>query len=187
MKCTYETTIDGVRMLFNSEQELDSFLANRFRELKVSNTDPTLQIDPIQSTIDKLDVISGKIKEVAVESVVINEDGDSETVLKIPDSIGATRFITSFGNPDNFAEGLVTPFNLQEYLDRKRSELVTDGLSKPEIDKILDNMQKSWRQLTEYGTEVHALFESLVNKNKKFVPKNLSEDQVNSLKEEFKA
>lgn len=186
MKCTYETTIDGVRMLFNSEQELDSFLANRFRELKMSETDPTLQIDPVQTAVDKIDAITKKIKDAAIESVVINEDGDSETVLKIPDSIGATRFITSFGNPDNFSSGLVTPFNLQEYLDKKRSELVTDGLSKQEIDKTLENMQKSWKQLTEYGTEVHALFESLINKDKQFVPKNLTAEQVSSLTEEFK-
>lgn len=186
MKCTYEATIDGVRKLFNSEQELDSFLSNRFRELRMSDTDPTLQIDPVQTTIDKLEGITKKIKEVAVESVTINEDGDSETVLKIPGSMGATKFITSFGNPDNFADGLVTPFNLQEYLDKKRSELVADGLSKSEIDKTLDNMQKSWKQLTEYGTEVHALFESLIDKNKKYTPKNLSEDQVTSLEGEFR-
>lgn len=98
MKCTYETTIDGVRKLFNSEQELDSFLSNRFRELRMSDTDPTLQIDPVQTTVDKLESITKKIKEVATESVTINEDGDSETVLKIPGSMGATKFITSFGN-----------------------------------------------------------------------------------------
>jgi hypothetical protein len=33
---------------------------------------------------------------------------------------------------------------------------------------------------------VHALFESLIDKNKKYTPKNLSEDQVDSLKEEFR-
>lgn len=185
MKCTYEITIDNVRTLFNSEQELDSFLASRYRDLKMSETDPTLQVDPMQTTIDKLESITKKIKEVAVESVVINEDGDSETVLKIPDSIGATRFITSFGNPENFAEALVTPFDLQAYLDKKRSSLIEEGLSKPEIDKIIENMQKSWKQLTDYGTEVHALFESLINKDKPFVPKNLTNEQVNSLTQEF--
>lgn len=187
MKCTYETTIDGVRMLFNSEQELDSFLANKYQDLKLSQTDVTLQVDPIQTTIDKIEGITKKISDASIESVVINEDGDSETVLKIPDSIGATRFITSFGNPNDFAEGLVTPFNLQEYLDKRRSQLVAEGLSKSEIDKTLDNMQKSWKQLTDYGTEVHALFESLINKEKPFTPKNLSQEQVESLTEEFKA
>ena len=186
MKCTYETTIDGVRTLFNSEQELDSFLANRYQDLKLSQTDATLQVDPIQTTVNKLDSITKKISDVAVESVVINEDGDSETVLKIPDSMGATRFITTFGNPNDFAEGLVTPFNLQAYLDRRRAELIAEGMSKREIDKALDNMQKSWKQLTNYGTEVHALFESLINKDRQFIPKNLSPEQVASLTEEFK-
>lgn len=186
MKCTYETTIDGVRMLFNSEQELDSFLANRFKDLTINNIDPTLQIDPIQSTIDKLETITKKIKDINIESVIINEDGDSETILKIPNSIGTTRFITSFGNPNDFSEGLVTPFNLQNYLNKKRSELVSDGLSKQEIDSIINNMQESWKQLTDYGVEIHSLFESLIDSDKDFKSKNLTEEQVKSLKDEFK-
>lgn len=145
MKCKYKMKIDGVEKTFNSEQELDVFLAENIGKFwtKDGKIDPTLQIDPMQATVDKINDITKKVKNASVESVIINEDGDSETVLKIPDSIGATKFITSFGNPDNFSEGLVTPFNLQAYLDKKREELTKDGLSKQEIDKILDNMQES--------------------------------------------
>lgn len=187
MKCTYEITIDGIRKRFNSEQELDSFLANRYKELTTSKIDPTLQIDPIQNTLNELESITNKIKNVEVETTIINEDGDSETVLKIPDSIGATKFITSFGNPENFSDPLVTPFNKKQFLDKKRAELVASGLSKSEVDKNLENMQKSWKQLTDYGKEIHSLFESLIDDSKPFTPENLSEEQVESLTDEFTA
>lgn len=186
MECTYETTINGKKIKFSSEMELDNFLSSKLADYQINESDLTFQINPIDSTIEKVNVITSKVKNASIESVIINDDGDSETILKIPDSIGTTRFITSNGDPSNMQKELVPPFNLNDFLKKERERLSAEGMTKPQIDSYLEKLQKSWAQLTDYGTEIHSLFESIIN-NTTFKPTNLSEEQVLRLTEEFKS
>ena len=101
MNCKYTLIINGEKKLFNSEQELDSFLSSYSENFVINEFDATLQTDATKATIDKINSLTKKLSDIQVESVIINEDGDTETILKIPDSIGATRFIETFGNTKN--------------------------------------------------------------------------------------
>jgi hypothetical protein len=166
--------------------ELDNFLSSKLADYQINESDLTFQINPIDSTIEKVNAITSKVKNASIESVIINDDGDSETILKIPDSIGTTRFITSNGDPSNMQKELVPPFNLNDFLKKERERLSAEGMTKPQIDSYLEKLQKSWAQLTDYGTEIHSLFESIIN-NTTFKPTNLSEEQVLRLTEEFKS
>ena len=186
MECTYETTINGKKIKFSSEMELDNFLSSKLADYQINESDLTFQINPIDSTIEKVNAITSKVKNASIESVIINDDGDSETILKIPDSIGTTRFITSNGDPSNMQKELVPPFNLNDFLKKERERLSAEGMTKSQIDSYLEKLQKSWTQLTDYGTEIHSLFESIIN-NTTFKPTNLSEEQVLRLTEEFKS
>lgn len=122
MECTYETTINGKKIKFSSEMELDNFLSSKLADYQINESDLTFQINPIDSTIEKVNVITSKVKNASIESVIINDDGDSETILKIPDSIGTTRFITSNGDPSNMQKELVPPFNLNDFLKKKEKD-----------------------------------------------------------------
>lgn len=188
MKCTYYISQNGRKKIFDSEQQLDSFVLELWKEHYINSEnviDPTLQIDLMQVTEEKIQTITKKIKDVGTESVIINQEGDTETILKMPNSKGATSVITTFGIPNQLDKPLVTPFNLEKYLETTKNELRNKGVPDEEIDKTLDNMQKSWKQLTNYGTEIHALFESLINDNKKFISKELTEEQVTFLTKQF--
>lgn len=202
MKCNYVITIDGKRKQFNSEQELDCFLAANFKDIVKRNnlenieSDITMHSNPVQATEEKVNEISKKIKKVEVAHKVINEDGDVEVeYTSIPNSIGTTRFITSYGTPEDFQTSmidplhekpsyLVKPFDEEEYLNKLRAKLTTEGKTKSEIDKFIKSMKDTWIQLTDYGTEIHNLFESIIN-NKEFTSKYLTEKQVRQLTNEF--
>ena len=147
MECTYETTINGKKIKFSSEMELDNFLSSKLADYQINESDLTFQINPIDSTIEKVNAITSKVKNASIESVIIsviiNDDGDSETILKIPDSIGTTRFITSNGDPSNMQKELVPPFNLNDFLKKERERLSAEGMTKSQIDSYLEKLQKS--------------------------------------------
>lgn len=184
-ECLYRIkTEDGRELTFDSDQELDSFLAVEYQNYTIDKVDATLHSDSIQNTLDKIEKLTKSITNIAEEVIVYNEDGDAEVGLKIPNSIGTTRFITNYGDPNDFTSPLITGFNLKQYLETQRIRLVNEGLSKLEIDEKLNNLQKSWKQLTDYGTEIHKLFESVINQTE-YNPKGLSEKQTDGLREMF--
>ena len=50
----------------------------------------------------------------------------------------------------------------------------------------MEDLQKSWTQLTDYGTEVHKLFESVINPEIEYTPKLLNEEQVSLLQNQLR-
>lgn len=177
MNCKYTLIINGEKKLFNSEQELDSFLSSYSENFVINEFDATLQTDAMKATTDKINSLTKKLSDIQVESVIINEDGDTETILKIPDSIGATRFIETFGNTKNWEKPIVTPFNKDQWLQNQREKLSQEGLSDEEIEIKLSNIQKSWKSLTDYGTDIHGLFEAIINETT-YKPKLLTEEET---------
>lgn len=71
MECTYETTINGKKIKFSSEMELDNFLSSKLADYQINESDLTFQINPIDSTIEKVNAITSKVKNASIESVII--------------------------------------------------------------------------------------------------------------------
>lgn len=184
--CTYEITVDGKVYKFSSDLELDSFLNAYYQDMVVDKTNATLQVDPKQVAIDNVNKIIEAYKNVATKFELTNEDGEKEVALKIDNSIGVTKFITSYGEPTNLGKTFVPEFNLTDYLRNQKEVLIKNGLSASEADTYLADLQKSWTKLTDYGSEVHQLFESILNPEVTFKQKALSDNQVTLLKNQFK-
>ena len=184
-KCTYEITIDGEKKVFSSEMELDTFLNNYLKDMIVDNVDATLQVDQQQVTVDKVNEAIKKYKSLATEFEITNEDGEKEIALKLDKSIGVTKFLSTYGDPFDLSKVLVTKFDLDAYLAKEKTRLIDEGMTSNEADKYLEDLQNSWTQLTDYGTEVHKLFESVINPDIVYSPKLLSEDQVTLLRNQL--
>lgn len=185
MRCWYEFNTESGKLLFNSDMELDNFLSSKLEEFKITKNDVTLQVDLQQITEDKINNISKNISKEQVEVKTINEDGDTETILKIPNSIGVTSFISTYGNPDSIEDPLLTPFNQDVYLQREKARLLNEGKTPKEADTIIQNLVKSWKTQTDYGTEIHGLFESIINPKVQFKQSLLNDEQVSNLKVQF--
>ena len=122
--CTYEITVDGKVYKFSSDLELDSFLNAYYQDMVVDKTNATLQVDPKQVAIDNVNKIIEAYKNVATKFELTNEDGEKEVALKIDNSIGVTKFITSYGEPTNLGKTFVPEFNLTNYLRKDRKSVV---------------------------------------------------------------
>ncbi len=197
MKCSYKIKFNGEIVQFSSTQELDSFLASKYNDLVNGNlfandADVTLMIDRQKTTVSKLEEIAKAFKGVAIEQQVDTEDGSYEVVYKIPKSKGMTSFISeamTYVDTDGMTKeipALATPFDVEAWKADQRSRKLKEGMSSNEIEKWLDNQISRWGQLTDYGTEIHQLFESVINpENVKYKNKLLSPELVETLKSNF--
>jgi hypothetical protein len=113
-KCIFTINIDGKERTFNSDFELDSFLKSQYADKNVTvKLDRTFSTTPQAATLNNLNFAKLEYKESAVENIRINEDGDSEVILKIPNSISVTRAVTEFGDPTDLSKHIITPFNIK--------------------------------------------------------------------------
>lgn len=151
-------------MLFNSSQELDNFLSSHIDEYVIDKTDASLQTFSQEDIVQKIPEISQSVPSRGDKKMIINEDGDVENVTDLKGSIGTTSFITSISDPtiesnEDIANGikktLVIDFDKEAWRQNKRNE----GWSSERIA----NTEASWETQADYGTEVHALFESMIN------------------------
>ena len=186
MKCTYKVKMkDGEIKLFNSEMELDSFLSSYMDKYKVNELDKTFYIDPTQNTVNIIKDISKQCKDLKIETVIVNENGETEKKTNIPGSVGVTSFIQTYGNVNDIGSPLVTPFDINAYLKLETERLRIEGRTDKEIKELLDIEQNNWNKLTDYGTDIHKLFESIL-KGESYKCQFLTESQQASLTEQFK-
>ena len=143
MKCTYEIIIDGQRKVFNSSMELDAFLASKFNDYFINESDASLHVDLVQEAKTKIDEIVTAVGNAQIAYTRENEDGESETILKIPKSIGTTKFPKTYGDPDHLSDVLITPFNEEEYFTKLKERLKSEGKSLDEINDILKKLDTS--------------------------------------------
>ena len=172
MKCTYEITINGKRKVFSSSMELDAFLAANFKDYYIDNSTESLHTDLVRETEEKIEEIQRVIGNGQVSKVIINDEGEAEKILIIPKSCGTTKFITTYGspddlsrslaNPDNVSGTLVTAFNEEHWERTQRDKLRESGLTDSEINQIIKDTKESWKVLTNLGINIHSIFESIL-------------------------
>lgn len=162
MDCVYTGTINGKEVTFNSIKELDAFLAKHIDELNILHADFTLSsVNPTDVTKAKIDGISKQVSDLSIEYVHINEDGDSERILKIPNSIGVTKVLQTMGDPSDISQPLITPFDKQAYFEHIRNNL-KENMSDYQIDEYIKMLENNWKTITDLGIEIHKIFQSIL-------------------------
>lgn len=172
-------------MVFNSERELDTFLKANVDRYKINTIHKTFSTDPQVSTLNILEnEMKFESKGTTQEKINVGlnegDDIEVEVVDKVPMSISTTKLLATAGKMGNWSEPIAVPFNVTNYKNREIDRLVQSGIDKTAATKQLDLTIKSWEQQTEIGTEIHKLFETILNKEE-FKGKFLSEEQANSL------
>lgn len=162
MKCTYEIIIDGKKKVFNSSMELDAFLASKFKNYFINESDASLHIDLVQEANNKIDEIIAAVGNAQVAYTRENEDGESETILKIPKSIGTTKFPKTYGDPEHLSDVLITPFNEDDYFKKIEESLKAQGKTLEEITSVITKTKKSWEVITDIGTDSHKIPEDII-------------------------
>lgn len=182
--CLYKIKIGDEWRSFNSEQELDGFLASQTEKWDTIKADPTFFDDPVKTTVETVKTISEKAKSSQVENSITNEDGEIVKYYNIPGSIGVTKLIQTKGFPSDANNPMIPPFDKKKYLDNKRSEYEQEGLDKREIERRIKNLEDQWKLLGEYGEDVHSIFESIIN-GVDYSPKYLSKEIAQDVKSYF--
>lgn len=176
--CVYKLNIDGQEKVFHSEQELDAFLSSH--DFKVNKIDKTLSTDLQTSAINQLNEAKVAYDSSAIEVIRPAEDPEeSEVYYKIPNSIGATKFITSYGNLDDMNKPLITPFNLKQWEINKLEEYKSLGISEIEAKRLIKSIEENlWKEYGLIGTDVHKVYECVLSNTE--IPKleHLSKDQL---------
>ena len=186
-KCTFTIVIDGKERVFSSDFELDSFLKSNYSNKKISKLDKTFSSTPQAATLNKLSFAKLQYDKSAVEISRINDDGDYETYIKVPNSISVTRAITEFGNPVDLSRHIVTPFNIKVWRKNRIEEWINSGLSKKEAENLVSTEELSWKKLTGYGTDVHNLAQSIIEgSDSAFKPMFLTSQQKEVFSQSFK-
>ena len=187
-KCIFTINIDGKERTFNSDFELDSFLKSQYADKNVTvKLDRTFSTTPQAATLNNLNFAKLEYKESAVENIRINEDGDSEVILKIPNSISVTRAITEFGDPTDLSKHIITPFNIKAWREKRIKEWLATGLSESTAKDLVLQEETSWKQLTNYGTEIHNLAQAVIEgRESNFKSSLFSIEQQKEFVSEFK-
>ena len=173
---------------YDSEQALDLALLALSDNIVQRNT-IFQSVSPQQAVRQILEDIQKKITSTSEEITIVGEDPDDvERYFRIPGAIGTTRFLTTFNRPDGSGKPFVTPFNQKAWEIKHINDLIESGLSREEAQQITKNEIDTWPKLTELGTEVHKIFESIfknespVYKEEMF-SKQVFEDLVRQIKQ----
>ena len=163
--CIFTIDFNGQKIEFKSDKDLDSFLLEHQNEFKlVGKTHKTLSTDLQAITEQILKEIKLDISNAQTEVVRINDDPEETEVFKyVKNSIGVSTFITTYGNPSNWNTPISTPFNKEAWREKKLKEYLDQNISKDEAKKLVKNEEDSWEYLTNIGTEIHHVIESVFN------------------------
>lgn len=189
------------------DMDLDSFLFQHLSEASIKNRKILFsKQSPLEIANEKIDKIKSDIDSVKqpIKSNKITSilDGDDEIEYDdieryyIPDSIGVTKAIGELSL--NGTSPLVTPVDIEAWARKKIADLnadkdlkTIDGKSLQDwrktisAEKLVEMERESWPVLTEYGTNVHAVFEDIFNGNDA-INKGLPEDIFNSVVKQVK-
>lgn len=197
--CKYTLDVNGqAQRVFSSEQELDAFLADNIDSIIETFVDKTMNkiysIDPQQGTINKINAIKQSIANVEQEVIRYGEDPEEyETYYKIPNAIGVNKFFSKYGDPADPSKPLNVPFNSKawktNHINDLTKALIEQGKSESEAHalatKITEDTEASWKDLTDIGTEIHSILESVIKNDpsvvkSKILDENGLTDQVKS-------
>lgn len=182
--CVYKLNIDGQEKVFNSEMELDAFLSDYSKSVKLDKINKTLSIDLQEDALQRLNEAKIEYDKSAIEIIRNAEDPEeTEIYYKIPHSLGVTKFIGLHGNHNDINLPIIPPMNKDEWRIKKFNEYKAMGFSDEKINTLIDNLEnKLWPEYGYIGTDIHKVFECVISDTE--IPKldHLNQAQINSVK-----
>lgn len=162
--------LDG--KFFDTEEALDLYIRSRIEDGTYNITDGELKIsqsvDLQQRTKDIIERIKLDLSGVATlvtpdKNPNFNgETEDFEPYYKIDNSIGVNRFLQDFNKPGT-NDKFVKPFNKDNWRDYTLKALRNEGMSFEDAQKIIQETEDTWPELSDIGTEIHKVFEQVFN------------------------
>lgn len=155
MACKYFLNINGSKYSFNSEQELDNFIAQNYGSMMYYNKYGDVVFDEsnnIQDSIyNKLLTLNSAIQGSKFNNLT------QENEVVAPKKMGVTSAITTWLKPDG---SLVIPeFRVEEYKKNQLRLLVEGGMSESEAKEQIDTEVRNWEHLAKIGDKVHKVAE----------------------------
>ena len=183
--CKFSIVYNGETIEFNSDSELDSFLNEHADEiLAIGQIDKTFSSDLQYITKSKLAEIKLDVENSSSKIERLGDDPEEYDIIQtVLNSIGTTKFITTYGDPSNWNNPISPAFNKIAWRKMKLEEHLNKGLSEDEANKLIKLEEESWVYLTDIGTEIHGVIESVFN-DTEFDTKLLNEDQVILVKQQ---
>ena len=170
--CEYVLDLGNEVKRFSSEQELDLFLKTQIDELgeAFSAIDKTFSVNPKEKTKKILEECAAHIKSVSKQYKRVGNPEDFEMIEYIPDSIGITEFISTYGLDSDWNKPITPKFDLKGWQKMAIQEYVEvftkQGMSKTDAEakatKIVQETIDTWPDLTEIGDEVHGILEDII-------------------------
>lgn len=161
--CKYVLNVNGERIEFYSEMELDSYLSTNVDRWKIDKMNKIFSIDSQEITINRIKDISNDIHKLEKKIIRHGDDPESyEEYYAIKDSIGVNKFLSLKGNPDDFNKPLILPFKKDPYFEHKKKFWQENGYSVEQVIQMAKDEEESWEGLTDIGTEIHAILEDYI-------------------------
>ena len=177
--CHWDLTWNGINVseMGLDDLGLDSFLLEHIDDFKFKGAIFYART-PQDATDEQLQKAKSDLLGASIEIVKdVDEGGDPDVVryMKIQRSVGVTKAIGMKLNSGNY---LVTPMSTEEYKRKKIKDLkegkdykLPNGDSllqkmpgfNSTIEQLVDMEEQSWKSLTQYGTDVHKVFEDIFN------------------------
>lgn len=165
------------------------------------------KVEQIQETIKGVQKVKAKVVES--EDIYGNTVEETEYYLAIDDSMGVSSVIH---HVDMDGEPLVKPMDKEAFKDRRTNDYknakegqfityggrdIADLIKSTSAEELVDQEMKSWEDLTEMGTKIHAVFEAIfkdetpkyeeIFKKKNNTEPDISEEVFNILVNDVKA
>lgn len=165
------------------------------------------RVEQIQETTKEVQKLKAKVTES--EDIYGNTVEETEYYLAIDDSVGVSSVIHKV---DIDGEPLVKPMDKEAFRERRTNDYkkaekgqfityggrdIADLIKDTSAEELVDQEMKSWEDLTEIGTKIHAVFEAIfkdetpkyeeIFKKKNNAEPDISEEVFNILVNDVKA
>lgn len=165
------------------------------------------RVEQIQETTKEVQKLKAKVTES--EDIYGNTVEETEYYLAIDDSVGVSSVIH---HVDIDGEPLVKPMNKEAFREKRINDYknaeegqfitysghdITEFTKNTSVEELVDQEMKSWEDLTETGTKIHAVFEAIfkdetpkyeeIFKKKRDTDPDISEEVFNILVNDVKA
>lgn len=171
-----------------TDEELDLILKSIYDDInttgEVKDLMKIFDLSPVEITDTKLEEFEQFTKTYKKEiTKITGEDGDQVKMHDHPDFLGTTTFMEKYGAIGDFGKGIVDEFIESEERDRLREHLTkSKRYTSDQIETIINDTIKMYKQLTEYGTEFHAIMQATFSNTELPKFEYLTDAQVNAFK-----
>ena len=136
---------------FSSDMELDSHLFNNFYDKVVTkNADLSYSVDLQETSLKKLREIESKVPKSKFVKIAVDE-GEYEESSSDSSCPGVTKFVNTWGDPNDLSKALVPPFDEEAYLKKLENDFKNaKDLNKPELLKLTKEQLDQFKDFETY-------------------------------------